>query len=257
MKGDPKETLLSTHDCLCLHHGHMVKRSEWVCVEKVFHLTLNEKAIGNIVASPSQLKELGAGFVISEGLAEYVENVVVDGDQVKVYAGQAENPKELVTGSSGGLSTRKIFNKINSNLMIDREDIFMVIAEIVSELWEKTGGAHCSVLFSGKELIAKSSDVGRHNTVDKVIGYCILNKIDLSGCVLGCTGRQPAGMLSKAVNAGIPIIISKAATTDEGIRLAEASGLTLVCRVKEDRFCVYTHPECIRGLTEEESLTSS
>ena len=141
--------------------------------------------------------------------------------------------------------------------MIDREDIFMVIAEIVSELWEKTGGAHCSVLFSGKELIAKSSDVGRHNTVDKVIGYCILNKIDLSGCVLGCTGRQPAGMISKAVNAGIPIIISKAATTDEGIRLAEASGLTLVCRVKEDRFCVYTHPERIRGLTKEESLTSS
>jgi FdhD protein len=161
-----------------------------------------------------------------------------------------------VTGSSGGLSTRKIVNKINSNLTIDREDIFMVISEIVSELWEKTGGAHCSVLFSGKELIAKSSDVGRHNTVDKVIGYCILNKIDLSRCVLGCTGRQPAGMISKAVNAGIPIIISKAATTDEGIRLAEASGLTLVCRVKENRFCVYTHPERIRGLTEEEPLTS-
>ena len=68
MKGEPKETLLSTHDCLCLQSGHMVKRSEWVCVEKVFHLSLNEKAIGNIVASPSQLKELGAGFVISEGL---------------------------------------------------------------------------------------------------------------------------------------------------------------------------------------------
>jgi FdhD protein len=256
MKGEPKETLLSSHGCLCLQRGHIVKRSEQVCVEKVFHLFLNDTAIGNIVASPSQLKELGAGFIISEGLAGYVENVVVDGDQVKVYAGRTDHPKETVTGSSGGLSTRKILNKINSNLMIDREDIFMVIGEIVSELWEKTGGAHCSVLFSGKELLAKSSDVGRHNTVDKVIGYCILNKIDLSGCVLGCTGRQPAGMISKAVNAGIPIIISKAATTDEGIRLAKASGLTLVCRVKEDRFCVYTHPERIRGLTAEESLTS-
>lgn len=257
MKSEPKETLLSTHDCLCLHRGHIVKCSDWVCIEKVFHLYLNDKAIGNIVASPSQMKELGAGFVISEGLAGYVENVVVDGDQVKVYAGQADYPKETVTGSSGGPSTGKIVKKINSNLMIDREDIFMVITEIVSELWEKTGGAHCSVLFSGKELVAKSSDVGRHNTVDKVIGYCTLNKIDLSGCVLGCTGRQPAGMISKAVNAGIPIIISKAATTGEGIRLAETSGLTLVCRVKEDRFCVYTHPERIRGLTEEESLTSS
>src|SRR5512137_1855859 len=98
MKGEPIETLLSTHDCLCLHRGHMVKHSEWVCVEKVFHLYLNEKAIGNIVASPFQLKELGAGFVISEGLAEYVENVVVDGDQVKVFAGRTDKPKEIVTG---------------------------------------------------------------------------------------------------------------------------------------------------------------
>jgi FdhD protein len=248
MKGEAMETLLSTHDCLCLHHGQIVKHSEWVCVEKVFHLYLNGAAIGNIVASPSQLKELGAGFVISEGLAGHVENVVVDGEMVQVYAGQTGHPEEIVTGSSGGLSTGRILQKINSNIMIDREDIFLVIAEIVSELWEKTGGAHCSVLFSGKDLIAKSSDVGRHNTVDKVIGYCILNKIDLSRCVLGCTGRQPAGMISKAVNAGIPIIISKAATTDEGIRLAEASGLTLVCRVKEDRFCVYTHPERIKGM---------
>ena len=251
MKGDPIKTLLSTHDCLCLHRGHIVKLPEWVCVEKVFHLYLNEMPIGNMVASPSQLKELGAGFVISEGLAGHVENVVVDGDQVKVQARHTDRPEEIVTGSSGGLSFSNKFNKINSNLMIDREDIFMVIAEIVSELWEKTGGAHCSVLFSGKELIAKSTDVGRHNTVDKVIGYCILNKIDLSGCVLGCTGRQPAGMVAKAVNAGIPIIISKAATTDEGVSLAEASGLTLICRVKEGRFCVYSHPERIRGLKED------
>jgi FdhD protein len=100
-------------------------------------------------------------------------------------------------------------------------------------------------------IVAKSSDVGRHNTVDKVIGYGVLNNIDLSGCVLGCTGRQPAGMVSKAVNAGIPIIVSKAATTNEGISLAQASGLTLVCRVRDDRFCVYTHPERISGLKEE------
>jgi FdhD protein len=256
MKDAPGETLLSTHDCLCLHRGHVVSLPERVCVEKVFHLYLNDEAIGNIVASPSHLKELGAGFVISEGLAGYVENVVVDGNRVKVYAGQVERQHGLVTGSSGGISTGNITKKIDSNLMINREDIFMIIAEIVSELWEKTGGAHCSVLFSGKKLVAKSSDVGRHNTVDKVIGYCILNNIDLAMCVLGCTGRQPAGMISKAVNAGIPIIISKAATTDEGIRLAEASGLTLVCRVKEGRFCVYTHPERIRGLKEEESMTS-
>jgi FdhD protein len=242
--------MLSSAEGICQVDGRMVIRAEAVCVERVIHLFLNDKAIGNLVASPSHLKELGAGFVISEGLADRVEDVLVDGNQVKVYARPIEQLQEIVTGSSGGLSTRNITRKIDSSLTIDQEDIFLVIAEITSELWEKTGGAHCSVLFSGKELVAKSSDVGRHNTVDKVIGFCILNRIDLSLCILGCTGRQPAGMVTKAVNAGIPIIISKAATTDEGVRLAEASGLTLICRVKSDSFCVYSHPQRIRSLKE-------
>ncbi len=250
---EPLESLLSIHEGLSLHNDWIVKRPEMVCVERVIHLFLNDKPLGNFVASPSQLKELGAGFVISEGLAEDLDDVVVEGDQVKVYAGCIEQRQEIVTESSGGLSTGRIMRKITSNHMIDREDIFMVIANIVSKTWEKTGGVHCSVLFTGKELVAKSSDVGRHNTVDKVIGYCILNRIDLSTCVLGCTGRQPAGMVSKAVNAGIPIIISKAATTDAGIRLAESAGLTLVCRVKKDSFCVYTHPHRIRDLMVKEN----
>ncbi|HVN70650.1 MAG TPA: formate dehydrogenase accessory sulfurtransferase FdhD [Desulfomonilia bacterium] len=249
------ETLLGKHDSLCLHHGSIVKRPEMVCLERVIHLYLNDKSIGSLVASPSQLRELGAGFVISEGLAGDIEDVVAYGNEVKVYGGKVERRKRSVTGSSGGISFGKIIRKIDSNLTIEQEDIFLVIAGIVSELWEKTGGAHCSVLFSGRKIVAKSSDVGRHNTVDKVIGSCVLNGIDPSACVLGCTGRQPAGMVSKAINAGIPIIISKAATTDEGIKLAEEAGLTLVCRVKEDRFCVYSHPWRIRDLAEEESVT--
>ena len=240
--------MLDTADAICQAGGKIIRRSEEVCIERVIHLYLNDEPIGSLVASPSQLSELGAGFVISEGLAKDVEKVSVDGDQVRVYSKDISRPQKMMTGSSGGASSGKIVNTISASLLIDREDIFTVIAEIVSELWEKTGGAHCSVLFSGKEIIAKSSDVGRHNTVDKVIGHCILNRIDLSGCVLGCTGRQPAGMVSKAVNAGIPIIISKAATTDEGVQLADACGLTLICRVKEGRFCVYSHPERIRGL---------
>lgn len=249
-------SMLGTTTPVCQVAGRIFRRPEEVCTERVVHLFLNDKAIGSLVASPSRLRELGAGFVISEGLSRDVGTVLVDGDQVKVYSKHLEHPQKMVTGSSGGVSTERTLGRISSGLVIDRDDIFKVIAGIVSELWEKTGGAHCSVLFSGKTIVAKSSDVGRHNTVDKVIGYGILNNIDLSGCVLGCTGRQPAGMVSKAVNAGIPIIISKAATTDEGVSLAQASGLTLVCRVREGRFCVYTHPERIRGLLEEESLTA-
>ena len=141
-----------------------------------------------------------------------------------------------------------LMSHVKSSLVIERELIFTVISAIVSELWERTGGAHCSGSLLRGELVAKSSDIGRHNTVDKVIGHALLNGIDLSGCVLGCTGRQPSGMITKAANAGIPIVVSKAATTRQGAETAQRAGLTLVGRVKQDSFCVYSHPERIAGL---------
>jgi FdhD protein len=149
-KNENIRSMLDTAEAICQAGGRISRRTEAVCTERVVHLFLNDKPIGSLVASPSQLKELGAGFVISEGLARDVETVLVNGDQVKVYSKDMEQPQKMVTGSSGGVSTGKTVGNISSGLVIDRDDIFMVIAEIVSELWEKTGGAHCSVLFSGK-----------------------------------------------------------------------------------------------------------
>ncbi|HDP26445.1 MAG TPA: formate dehydrogenase accessory sulfurtransferase FdhD [Deltaproteobacteria bacterium] len=238
----------TTRQAHCLVEGSSVLRRERICVEKVIHLSLNNEPLANLVASPHQLRELGAGFVISEGLARDIEKVEVEGDRIRVYAASGVPSGERVTESSGGLSMGGTPGTIVSRVVIEADDVFKVISEIVSELWEMTGGAHCSVLFSRGRIVAKSSDIGRHNTVDKVIGSAVLTGLDLSYCVLGCTGRQPAGMVRKAANAGIPIIVSKAATTDEGITLARRSGLTLICRVREQSFCVYSHPWRVAGL---------
>jgi FdhD protein len=126
--------------------------------------------------------------------------------------------------------------------------VVAITRAIETELWRITGGVHCSVLWKGGQLLAKSSDVGRHNTVDKLVGYAVLNNIDLSSCVIGCTGRQPAGMVRKSARAGIPVIISRAATTDKGIAAAEEAGITLISFSRGDRFTVYTHPERVTGI---------
>jgi len=84
--------------------------------------------------------------------------------------------------------------------------------------------------------------------VDKVVGYAILNGVDLSRCMIGCTGRQPAGMIKKDANAGIPVVISRAASTDKGIAAADTAGITRVCFSRGDRFTIYTHPERIRAV---------
>ena len=88
-------------------------------------------------------------------------------------------------------------------------------------------------------------DVARHNAVDKVIGYCILNGIDCRDKILVVSGRISSDMLEKADKGSIPIVLSKSASTTLSIEKAEQAGITLVGFVRGERMNVYTHPNRI------------
>ncbi|MFA5332835.1 MAG: formate dehydrogenase accessory sulfurtransferase FdhD [Methanoregula sp.] len=242
--------MLSHHHGIQVIVGKPQEIEDAVVVEDRFHLLLNDRPVTDMIASRDQLRELGAGFVVSEGLVRNVSKVTVEGDSIFVCSDSDFRadalPNEI--GSSGGMSFSRIPTLIVSDIQITPEDVVAITREIETEMWRKTGGVHCSVLFSNGTCVVRSSDVGRHNTVDKVIGHAILNGIDLSRCVIGCTGRQPAGMVRKSAHAGIPVVISRAASTDKGIATAESAGITLVCFSRGDRFTVYTHPERIAGI---------
>lgn len=239
------------------HHGIQViagvarETDDAVVIEDRFELFLNGQPVTGMVASRDQIRELGAGYVISEGLVRCVDKVETDGDRILVWSdtGCDLRWKKKETGSSGGTSYLSDLPRVTSGIRITPDDIIALTREIDTELWRKTGGVHCSVLWSSGRLLAKSSDVGRHNTVDKLVGYAALNGIDLSRCVIGCTGRQPEGMVKKSVNAGIPIIVSRAASTDKGIAAAGLAGITLIGFSRGDRFTIYTHPERVTGIT--------
>lgn len=147
------------------------------------------------------MRSYALGYVVCEGLADNIEAVKISCNKIYVYAEEKEKFKPELR-SSGCIGTR-IFKlkKVSSYIKIYKKDVFEFVKEVTSDLWIKTGGVHCSALFHNKNLIAKASDVGRHNTIDKVVGYAKLNKINLSECVLACTGRQPKGMIFKASNA--------------------------------------------------------
>jgi len=200
-----------------------------ISVEELFRIYLNDEFIEELTASPSLLEALGAGHIVCEGLAGSLSGVHVSGTSIDIYAepcGKIKTPPPRY-------------------VTVKKEDVFHIMNATNSETWRKTGGVHCSVLFSDGKLVAGSEDVGRHNTVDKVVGLAVLNNIDLSYCVLACTGRQPATMVFKAANARIPIVIARSASTDKGIRMADQAGVTLVCFARERRFTVYTHPDRI------------
>jgi FdhD protein len=246
--GDPYMNL-GNRCCIQVRDTTISEINDAIVTEDRFSIIFNDCPVTDIIASCDQLVELGAGFVVTEGLARCVDKVKLEGDRICVYSDVGcETPRlKKEIGSSGGMSFLKVPGKISSGLRITPEDVFSCTREIETDIWRKTGAVHCSVLFSDGNCIAKSSDVGRHNTVDKVVGYAVLNGIDLSRCVLGCTGRQPAGMVKKSANAGIPVVISRAASTDKGIQTAERAGITLVCFSRGDRFTIYTHPERILG----------
>lgn len=229
--------------------------SDSIIVESRVRLFLNGDLLTTLVASHDRLDDLGAGFVISEGIVDEVDSVSVSGSDVHITAPARRNP-ELATESSGGSCALGEPRTVESSITITADGIRAVTAAIESETWQKTGGVHCSVLFCGGELVTRACDVGRHNTVDKVVGYAALRGLDRSTCILGCTGRQPAGMVAKAANAGIPIVVSRAATTDRGILTAENAGLTLVGFSRGERFTIYTHPERVPEVLEELEKTT-
>ncbi|MDD2474068.1 MAG: formate dehydrogenase accessory sulfurtransferase FdhD [Methanoculleus sp.] len=213
-----------------------------ITLEDHVRLFLNGEYLATLVASPDRLDDLAAGFVICEGLTDTISLVEVSGKDVHITAPVGKEIR-LEVESSGGYRVLGEPKPVASSITVTADGIRAVTAAVESDTWKKTGAVHCSVLFCNGELITRACDVGRHNTVDKVVGYAALRGLDRSTCILGCTGRQPAGMVAKAANAGIPVIVSRAASTDRGIQTAERAGITLVCFSRGERFTIYTHPE--------------
>lgn len=228
-------------------NGNVEKFDEPVVVEDKITLYLNGKKYLTLVASNDSLMELGAGFFIAAGIAKRILHVLVDGTDVYVEADGIENVSGALE-SAGGFDSGKAAVLSYVDATISPDEIFEIREALNAEAWSETGGLHCTVLYHNHKQAAIFSDIGRHNTVDKAIGYMVLNGLNPKDCVIGCTGRQPVGMVSKAANAGIPIIVSRAASTSAGIEAAKTSCVTLICFTRDGRFTVYAHPSRILGL---------
>ena len=112
-----------------------------------------------------------------------------------------------------------------------------------SEGYRATGGVHSAALADAHRTIVFAEDIGRHNAVDKVIGYALLEDISFSGKVMLASGRLSSEIVSKCARCSIPVIISRAAPTSLSVHIAEASGLTLIGFARGDRMNIYTGRE--------------
>lgn len=142
--------------------------------------------------------------------------------------------------------------KIHSDLKVRQEDIFDCVKAILkSAVFTETEAVHSAGLFlNGKEAVCIAEDLGRHNALDKVIGYGLLHDINFGRTLAASTGRQPSEMIFKYRSANIPIIATKGVPTTLAVEIAGEAGITIAGLVRGNTMTVYSHPSRIGGCDE-------
>ena len=110
-------------------------------------------------------------------------------------------------------------------------------------LYRSCGGVHASALADTKNLLVVAEDIGRHNTLDKIQGECLLRGLRTRDRLLLSTGRISSEMLLKATKMQAPVIVSRHSPTGSAVSLASDLGIALVGQAHGSRLSVYSHPE--------------
>ncbi|MDO9516853.1 MAG: formate dehydrogenase accessory sulfurtransferase FdhD [Methanosarcinaceae archaeon] len=228
--------------------GETFSSERTVAKEDSIELSVNGTRAASILASPEYVRELAVGYAICEGIvgSDEIVDIQADGMEVNIDIKCTDDFTlwhEL--RSSGCIGVKWQGNEdinVNSDTVFPASSVFSGIKFLESDVYRMTRGTHLAALVSMRgELVAKAVDIGRHNAIDKVVGYAALNNIDVSQLYLLSTGRQSAGMVLKAARAGIPLIVTKSAPFDSGIDAAEKSGVGLVGFVSNTEMTVFAN----------------
>jgi FdhD protein len=249
-----KRNIIRYHD-----NGRKVELEDLVIDEKRLKIILDGRDFVSVVVYPSLLEEFILGFFVTRRIisepADIVSIEIDDGEaRVERIPKLREEWPSLdllettgsrnidITGAVIQLETEDV-NRLKVLDSTIRRGVKM-LAEM--PVFKCTGGTHCAILFNndGNE-VASSEDIGRHNSVDKVIGGGIKKATKFSQCWLAVSGRLPADMVIKPALVGIPIIASVSAPTAAGVDTAERVGMTLIGFTRDGRFNCYTHPDRI------------
>ncbi len=229
-------------------------------------IILNNEELVTMLCSPQDMDYLAVGFLFSEGLLESkdeIKNVLVDEKRgivrVDTYEEKEVNNeflfKRMITSGCGrGASFYRAADakkrvKIESGTEISTHEVLLLMKEFQhrSEVFRETGGVHSAALCDTKNILVFKEDIGRHNAIDKIFGECVMKDIPTEGRIVVTSGRISSEILLKVARRDIPIIISKSAPTDLGVRLADELGITLFGFVRGKRINAYTNFWRIKG----------
>lgn len=219
--------------------------------EVLLEIIVAGRPLSRLSCSPFDQRELVLGWLFAQNLiasAADVRTIEISGGraavglQAKARGGAKDNGPVQVTACSGGDVRPGLFDNPppvgrNFNFTLAQAIALMEQLPFRADMFKRHGGIHCSMLADMKEQAIRVSreDIGRSNSVDKVIGWGLESGFDFSRGAILTTGRISAEMALKVLHAGIPVLISQTTLTGKALEIVRRSGLTLIGHVLKPR----------------------
>jgi FdhD protein len=265
--------------------GELRRKDDYLAAEEPLEIRVGDEPLSVTMRTPGHDLELAAGFLLTEGLiqarsqltalevvspengshnlaqsgsaAEKNGNVVLAQLSADAAPDIGKMRRHFFAASSCGICGKASIDAIRSRTLAPPNPEFRLDAEILvslpeklrsaQDVFERTGGLHAAALFDARgELLVLREDIGRHNAVDKVIGWALLERhVPIADCVLLVSGRGGFEIVQKAIMAGLPVVASVSAPSSLAVQLARELRLTLIGFLRGRRFVIYSGEERI------------
>ncbi|MDC0704648.1 formate dehydrogenase accessory sulfurtransferase FdhD [Priestia sp. AB] len=247
-------------------NGQMESVEDKIVTEFPVTVKINEEEFVTMVCSPQYIEDMVIGYLASEGVIRAytdIKNIWVQEkegyvhvtiDKLNPYFQNLQN-KRYITSCCGASRqgfvfindalTAKKMNDISVELSI--KDCFQLMNKLQQSAatFQETGGVHNAAICDKNGFMLSRMDIGRHNALDKLYGYCLKHHISIRDKVVVFSGRISSEILLKVAKIGCEVVLSKSAPTELALNLAEELGITTVGFIRNDSLNIYTCPERI------------
>lgn len=213
--------------------------------EHTLSVEINGRRRAILISSPDQLAELAAGWAFAQGFE------IDSGTRIELHRGSRSSTASIrLEADAEDRWTDYVVAGFDASLLLPgetgtisdhqgmTEQVFEDLLTMAFDAFRErrgAGGSHNAAIGANSDILSMTTDISRHNAVDKVIGAARLSGTDVSHAALFLSGRISADIAAKAARAGIPIVGSRSIPTVQAAEIAERSGMMFVCRALDNR----------------------
>jgi FdhD protein len=250
------------------------RKEDYLAAEEPLEIRVGEQPLSVTMRTPGHDLDLAAGFLFTEGIVERRAQIVNleenagdneanRGNVVRAQLAPESTPdfekmrRHFFASSSCGICGKASIDAVRARTLVPPNEQLRLDPEVLIRLpdtlresqavFGRTGGLHAAALFDARgQLLVLREDIGRHNAVDKVIGWALLEeRVPLSSVVMLVSGRGGFEIAQKAIVAGLPVVASVSAPSSLAVQLARELRLTLIGFLRGRRFVIYAGEERI------------